>query len=175
MHPALVVIFDAAAASIFIALPLSDVIVLSAEPKVKLPVPLGSIEIAPLVPVVIVIPAAPSKVNAPALVVILDAAAASNEIPALASTVIAAPLMSTAPVVVTSISEVFPTMFTPPSPFKVNAPVVVVKLEAAPASNEISFDESISVSVLSISTSPLRSVAPVTSKVFDNVVAPVTS
>ena len=41
---------------------------------------------------VISTPAAPFKVNAPALVVILDAAAASNEIPALASTVISAPL-----------------------------------------------------------------------------------
>ena len=75
---------------------------------------------------VISTPAAPFKVNAPTLVVTLDAAAASNEIPALASTVISAPLMSTAPVVVTSTSAAFPAMLTPAAPSKVNAPAASI-------------------------------------------------
>ena len=52
-------ICNAPTASIFIALPLRDVVALSAEPKVKSPVPLGSIEISPPPPVVIVIPPDP--------------------------------------------------------------------------------------------------------------------
>ena len=79
-------------------------------------------------------PPAPSNVKAPELVVRLLAAAASIDTPELASTVIAAAFISNVPVVVTSISDELPTIFTPPAPSIVRAPALVVRLLAAAAS-----------------------------------------
>ena len=45
-----------------------------------------------------------------------------------------APLISKAPVVVISTSSPLPAIFTPPSPERVNDPLLVVKLESPPAS-----------------------------------------
>ena len=78
---------------------------------------------------VILTPSAPSNVRAPAIVVKLEGVAASMEIPALESIVVAAALISNAPVVVISTSLVLPTILTPPAPFNVRAPAGVVKLE----------------------------------------------
>ena len=64
----------------------------------------------------------------------LLSSAASRLNAAVASRVIAAPLMSTVPVVVTSTSASLPDILTPPAPERVNAPSLVVKFEAAPES-----------------------------------------
>ena len=69
------------------------------------------------------IPSAPSKVNAPALVVKFEAALASSEIA----------LVDAASSVISSAAS----MSTPAAPSKVNAPALVVKFEAALASSEI--------------------------------------
>ena len=71
----------------------------------------------------ILTPLAPFNVRAPAAVVKLDAVAASIETPPLESIVVAAALISNAPVVVISISLALPTILTPPAPSNVRAPV----------------------------------------------------
>ena len=107
---------------------------------------------------VTVTPAAPARVNPPALVVKFEAAPASNEMSFVASKSMSAAspsnvvaLRSTVPVVVTSTSDALPATLTPSAPSNVNAPTLVVKLEAAPASNEMSFVASTSTSVPSMS------------------------
>ena len=110
------------------------------------------------------IPTPPSTINAP-LVVSVDCVVSFKLTAAVTSKVESkVTVSSTFKVPFTVVITVVSAISTPPAPCNVNAPVVVVKLEAAPAFNEISFVESISVSMLSISTSPLRSVSPVTSK-----------
>ena len=105
-------------------------------------------------------------------------------------------ISSVAPAVVISISLPLPSILTPPAPSSVNAPAVVVKLEAAPASNEIALLESIVVVVLSTSKLPsifvveamftepvtsspacastllVKSATPLTANVLPSVVAP---
>ena len=71
----------------------------------------------------------------------------------VASTVIAAPLISIAPVVVISISAAFPAILIPPLPSRVKAPDEVVKLEAPVASNVIELELISTVPVVVISTS----------------------
>ena len=71
-----------------------------------------------------------TAVDALPVTVKFESATASNERPEEASTVIPAPLMSTAPVVVISTSAALPAILTPPAPSSVSAPALVVRSDA---------------------------------------------
>ena len=76
-------------------------------------------------------------------------------------------LISTAPVVVISISAAFPWIFTPPLPSSVNAPEDVVIFEAAPASKLIPFVASIVTSIPAFKSKlPAVAVIAIASELF---------
>ena len=116
--------------------------------------------------------AADVSVKAPAAVVKLEAVAAVTATPAEESIVVAAELISKAPVVVISISPALPAILTPAAPLRVRAPApvdhvdaaapvnvrapaAVVKLEAVAAVTATPAEESIVVAAALISKAPV--------------------